>query len=307
MAVPSNVRGLLFHAAEHATRHVGQIITTAKIVTGFGASRADMGITRVGRARGCAGGRVSCRRAEVGTRTPARRFHTRMSARVLSKDASTARWVANAPVEIRTDRTRTAPVAFTVGEGEKVTAVNGVVITTRPGRVEFDAPHDVDASGGRIHVEPGQTLYLLTSQGEGFMKAGSTAGSMKASIRQPSRTGAARAGRGHASAGSWSHGNSSGGSRSGMPRGRSAGRTSPRNSTTKTRWVSLIPILRGGCMTRGCPVVFMIASFAVCGSIASAQDPGPNFREDQRGDLRPVGARGELHRPASSSPAKASS
>jgi uncharacterized damage-inducible protein DinB len=32
MAVPSNVRGLLFHAAEHATRHVGQIITTAKIV-----------------------------------------------------------------------------------------------------------------------------------------------------------------------------------------------------------------------------------------------------------------------------------
>jgi len=35
MAVPSNVRGLLFHAAEHATRHVGQIITTAKIVTGM--------------------------------------------------------------------------------------------------------------------------------------------------------------------------------------------------------------------------------------------------------------------------------
>jgi uncharacterized damage-inducible protein DinB len=35
MAVPSNVRGLLFHAAEHATRHVGQIITTAKIMTGL--------------------------------------------------------------------------------------------------------------------------------------------------------------------------------------------------------------------------------------------------------------------------------
>ena len=74
-------------------------------------------------------------------------------------------WVANAPVEIRTDRTLTAPVAFAVGKGEKVTAVNGVVITTRPGRVEFDAPHDVDASGGRIHIESGQSLYLLTSQG----------------------------------------------------------------------------------------------------------------------------------------------
>jgi uncharacterized damage-inducible protein DinB len=35
MAMPSNVRGLLFHAAEHATRHVGQLITTAKIVTGM--------------------------------------------------------------------------------------------------------------------------------------------------------------------------------------------------------------------------------------------------------------------------------
>ena len=30
--LPSTVRGLLFHAAEHATRHAGQIITTAKIV-----------------------------------------------------------------------------------------------------------------------------------------------------------------------------------------------------------------------------------------------------------------------------------
>lgn len=34
--LPSTVRGLLFHAAEHATRHVGQIITTAKIVRGVG-------------------------------------------------------------------------------------------------------------------------------------------------------------------------------------------------------------------------------------------------------------------------------
>lgn len=32
--LPSNVIGLLFHAAEHATRHVGQAITTAKILEG---------------------------------------------------------------------------------------------------------------------------------------------------------------------------------------------------------------------------------------------------------------------------------
>ena len=32
--LPSNVVGLLFHAAEHAQRHVGQIVTTARIVRG---------------------------------------------------------------------------------------------------------------------------------------------------------------------------------------------------------------------------------------------------------------------------------
>jgi hypothetical protein len=32
--LPSTVLGLLFHAAEHSTRHVGQAITTAKIVAG---------------------------------------------------------------------------------------------------------------------------------------------------------------------------------------------------------------------------------------------------------------------------------
>ena len=34
--LPSTVLGLLFHAAEHAQRHVGQIVTTAKIVKGIG-------------------------------------------------------------------------------------------------------------------------------------------------------------------------------------------------------------------------------------------------------------------------------
>ena len=34
--LPSTVLGLLFHAAEHAQRHVGQLVTTAKIVRGLG-------------------------------------------------------------------------------------------------------------------------------------------------------------------------------------------------------------------------------------------------------------------------------
>jgi uncharacterized damage-inducible protein DinB len=34
--LPSNVLGLLFHAAEHTQRHTGQVITTTKIIRGLG-------------------------------------------------------------------------------------------------------------------------------------------------------------------------------------------------------------------------------------------------------------------------------
>lgn len=33
--LPSTVRGLLYHAGEHTSRHTGQVITTAKIVRGL--------------------------------------------------------------------------------------------------------------------------------------------------------------------------------------------------------------------------------------------------------------------------------
>jgi len=36
MKLPSSVLGLLFHAAEHTMRHVGQAVTTAKVVRGLG-------------------------------------------------------------------------------------------------------------------------------------------------------------------------------------------------------------------------------------------------------------------------------
>ena len=38
--LPSNVLGLLFHAAEHTQRHVGQLVTTAKVVRGLAAPAA---------------------------------------------------------------------------------------------------------------------------------------------------------------------------------------------------------------------------------------------------------------------------
>jgi uncharacterized damage-inducible protein DinB len=36
--LPSTVHGLLFHIAEHAARHLGQVVTTAKVVRGQGSS-----------------------------------------------------------------------------------------------------------------------------------------------------------------------------------------------------------------------------------------------------------------------------
>ncbi|MFL5577734.1 MAG: DinB family protein [Gemmatimonadaceae bacterium] len=41
--LPSTVLGLLFHAAEHAQRHAGQLVTTAKIVRGLGLGSAGRG------------------------------------------------------------------------------------------------------------------------------------------------------------------------------------------------------------------------------------------------------------------------
>jgi len=38
--LPSNPLGLLFHAAEHSTRHAGQVITTARILSGRAAAGA---------------------------------------------------------------------------------------------------------------------------------------------------------------------------------------------------------------------------------------------------------------------------
>jgi len=35
--LPSTVLGLLFHAAEHASRHTGQVVTTAKLLRGLAA------------------------------------------------------------------------------------------------------------------------------------------------------------------------------------------------------------------------------------------------------------------------------
>jgi len=80
-------------------------------------------------------------------------------------------WIANEAVAIRAARRMNAPVSFNLRAREKVTAITGVVITVKAGRVQFREPRNLSSSDGAIHIVPGQTLYLLTYQGEGFTKA----------------------------------------------------------------------------------------------------------------------------------------
>ena len=80
-------------------------------------------------------------------------------------------WTAREPVVVRRERRRESPIIYRVPRDAKVTAVTGVVITLRAGRVQFRVPHEMGSLSGRLRVVPGQTLYLLTYQGEGFTKA----------------------------------------------------------------------------------------------------------------------------------------
>ena len=80
-------------------------------------------------------------------------------------------WTARQPVAARRERRRESPMTFRIPRGDTVAAITGVVVTLRPGRVRFRARHEMNSQSGRVRVEPGQTLYLLTYQGEGFTKA----------------------------------------------------------------------------------------------------------------------------------------
>jgi hypothetical protein len=80
-------------------------------------------------------------------------------------------WIANSPVTVSTDRRPGAPVAFTLSKGDQVRAITGVVMTLKPGRVQFRKAVDLWTVAGTLHIEPGETLYLLTYHGEGSTSA----------------------------------------------------------------------------------------------------------------------------------------
>lgn len=80
-------------------------------------------------------------------------------------------WIANTQVSVRAERRAESPVVFTLDTGDRVQAITGIVITTKPGRVRFRKAVDLTSATSRIHVEPWQTLYLLTYHGEGITTA----------------------------------------------------------------------------------------------------------------------------------------
>jgi hypothetical protein len=59
--------------------------------------------------------------------------------------------------------------AFTVRKGEVVRGVTGVVITNRAGTATASSNMSI-GQGNKTRVRKGDTLYLLTYQGEGFFK-----------------------------------------------------------------------------------------------------------------------------------------
>jgi len=77
------------------------------------------------------------------------------------------KWIAEVPVTLRTQRRDNAPVAFTLNKGALAVGLTRVYVTLKLGRVEFGKAVDLITELGPLHVEPGDTLYLLTYLGEG--------------------------------------------------------------------------------------------------------------------------------------------
>ena len=76
-------------------------------------------------------------------------------------------WIATKPTILRSDKRNNASAVFTARKGERVTAITGVVVTTRAGVIRMlkrDTMHGTD-------IRAGDLLYLLTYTGEGFYKA----------------------------------------------------------------------------------------------------------------------------------------
>lgn len=79
------------------------------------------------------------------------------------------RWSVEKDTVIYTQRSTTSGVAFRVKKGEHVTGVTGVVITARAGQVLVKKAQTI-GQDRKVRVKPGDILYVLHYEGEGFSK-----------------------------------------------------------------------------------------------------------------------------------------
>jgi hypothetical protein len=83
-----------------------------------------------------------------------------------SERCAYGRWVAGRALTVRRSRETGALPAFSVAAGEAVEAVNGVVVTVRPGRARAVAPLDVEG----VRFARGAPVLLLRHVGESAYK-----------------------------------------------------------------------------------------------------------------------------------------
>ena len=77
-------------------------------------------------------------------------------------------WTVDFDTDVHTDRRDDAPIAFHAALNQTVTALTGVVTTTKVGRAAASRPVTIGAT--HIKVAAGQPIYLLRNVGSGDWK-----------------------------------------------------------------------------------------------------------------------------------------
>jgi hypothetical protein len=78
------------------------------------------------------------------------------------------RWVAQRRTPVLSERRVGAPLAFNVVAGQCVTAITGVVVTSRPGRIKVVSPITLGEAPTTVSLKPGNIIYTLRYLGEGY-------------------------------------------------------------------------------------------------------------------------------------------
>jgi hypothetical protein len=75
-------------------------------------------------------------------------------------------WTSSGRVQARTSHSATAPVVFTISRGEKVAALDGLVVVTKAGVMRVNKTSKFD----EFTAPAGAVIHLLRSTGEGYAK-----------------------------------------------------------------------------------------------------------------------------------------